>query len=143
MNKSSNISDNTGEIVINRARFDEIQLYEISEDELTQIESGSPSSNYLNFSIALLSFGASLLITLLTTKIDNDRQFMIYVCITVISLIAGLILLQIWVKTNKISRAIFNKIRARKDTDEIRSVINSNDIVEPTQAIGKDENLTA
>ena len=129
----SSKADNTGEIAISRARYNEIQLYEISEDELTQIEAGSPTSNYLNFAISLLSVGISLLTSLLTTTIEDDRVFLAFLCTTIITSILGIILLIIWLRTNKTSKKIFQRIRARKEPSAIREAVDQSTRTEPTE----------
>ena len=46
-------NSSSGEIgpKIKRGRYDSLELFEVSESELTIIERGSPSSTYLNFAI--------------------------------------------------------------------------------------------
>lgn len=114
---------NTGEIQIDRARLDSITVYEVTEDELSIIESGAPSSNYLNLSIALLSVFVSFLLTLLTVKIEDDRTFNFFLFIAIATLIVGVVLLIVWLRSNKSSRNIFNKIRARKSSNQIRQAV--------------------
>jgi len=127
----------TDEITVSRARYDQIQLYEISEDELNQIERGSPSSNYLNFSIALLSVFLSFLAVLLTTHIPNIRVYLIFVVICVATAISGGVLMIMWLRSNQSSKQVFAKIRARKKPDEIRAAIAADNQSEPTEADGE------
>jgi len=63
---------------IRRGVFQELTLYEVEESELELLARGSPDSLYLNFSILLLSFAVSFLISLLTA-ILSDRVFH-YLC---------------------------------------------------------------
>lgn len=114
---------NTGEIKIDIARLGSIQVYQITEDELNMIEMGTPSSNYLNFSVALLSIFISFLITLLTTKIENDRTFAFFLLTAIVTFVVGVILLLIWLKSRNSSKSVFNKIRARKSDDAIREAV--------------------
>lgn len=122
MTTQKNPSSN-GEIQIDRARLDSITVYEVTEDELEIIERGTPTSNYLNFSIALLSIFVAFFITLLTVEIENDRTFLFFLATTIITLIVGVILLIMWIRSNRSSVSIFSKIRARKSSDKIREAI--------------------
>ena len=117
----------TDEIQVNRARLGAITLYDVTEEELEIIERGSPSSNYLNFAIALLSVAISFCITLLTTKIEDDRTFNIFVIVCIVSAIAGIFLLFMWWRTSASSKDIFKRIRSRKNPEEVRAVIESDD----------------
>lgn len=121
----------SNELVIDRARLDSITVYDVTDDELSILEQGSPSSVYLNFAIALLSIAASLGVSLATTKIEDDRKFYTFLIITVLTTVIGAILLVLWYRTNKSSKGIFKKIRARKDTDTIRATAIAEQIEEP------------
>ncbi|MGB4767680.1 MAG: hypothetical protein WBP22_00315 [Candidatus Saccharimonas sp.] len=114
---------NEGEITVDIARLGSIQVYQITEDELNMIEMGTPNSNYLNFSVALLSVFISFLITLLTTKIEDDRVFNFFLLTAIVTVIIGVILLIIWLKSRYSSRNIFKKIRARKSNDAVREAV--------------------
>lgn len=120
-------STSADEITIDRARINSITLYDVTEDELSIIERGSPSSNYLNFSIALLSIGISGLVSLFTTKIENVVTLIVFVCATIICLIIGIFLLVLWRKFSKGSDDIFQKIRSRKNPQAIRDQADTGD----------------
>lgn len=100
---------------IKRGRYDSLVLYEISEAELNIIERGSPSSTYLNFSIFLLSIAFSFLATLLTFEFNEElnRQYTIFVVITVAGLIIGLFLLILWFNTKNQFDEVLEKIKSR------------------------------
>lgn len=127
MSQNQATSTSTDEITIDRARINSITLYDVTEDELSIIERGSPSSNYLNFSIALLSIGISGLVSILTTKIENIVTLIVFVCATIICLIIGVFLLVLWRKFSKGSDDIFLKIRSRKNPQAIRDQVDTND----------------
>ena len=109
------------QITVNRAKIDSITVYEVNEYELEVIERGSPSSNYLNIALVLLSTFVAFLANLLLTPVTGN-VFIIFVIITVVSGVLGLILLYMWFKTNKDSSSIFKKIRARKSVEKIREI---------------------
>lgn len=102
---------------IRRAKVDSLDLYEITEDELTTLEHGSPGSLFLLFSTFLLSVAISFLISILSTKIENNHTYIFFVVITVVGFVVGLVLLGLWIKENKSSTSVSMKIRERMKDD--------------------------
>ena len=98
---------------IRRARIDRLDIYEISEAELRVLEHGSPESLFLNLGIFLLSSASSLLIALLTTKIESERLFNVFVIVTVIGFIAGVVLMLLWRRNRRSTSLVFAEIRRR------------------------------
>ena len=78
---------------VRRARIDRLNIYEVSDSELQLLKRGSPESLYLNFAIFLLSAALSFLTALFTTEIPSTRVFNVFVMITIIGLVLGLLLL--------------------------------------------------
>lgn len=105
---------------IRRARIERLTIYEISESELEILARGSPDSVFLNFAIFLLSVAVSFIVALLTTTINSDRLFYIFVIIAVIGLIAGSILLTIWIRNRTSVSEIVDAIRERKPPEGIQ-----------------------
>jgi len=116
------MTDVKDEISISRAKLESITVYDVMEEELEIIERGSPSSTYLNFSIALLSIFLSTLTTMIITKIESDRVFIGFICVCLLTGISGLVLLVLWIRSNNATKSIFVKIRARKSASKIREV---------------------
>jgi hypothetical protein len=80
----------------------QLTVFFVSEDELRLIESGSPAATCLNLGIAFASVGAGSLISLLLSEPSRSlHKFVVVVVITVISLIAGFVLLAIWSRLRK------------------------------------------
>ena len=80
----------------------QVTVFFVSEDELRLIESGSPAATCLNLGIAFASVGAGSLISLLLSEPSRSlHKFVVVVVITVISLIAGFVLLAIWSRLRK------------------------------------------
>lgn len=102
---------------IKRGRFDSLNLYEVTEEELQIIEAGSPISIYLSFAIFLISTAVSFLITLLTVKIESLRLFCIFVIICIVGFILGSILFLIWFRNRKDFKKIIAKIKSRLKTE--------------------------
>lgn len=120
---------------IRRARVDSLDLYEITEDELSTLEHGSPGSLYLLFSTFLLSIAVSFLITLLTTKIESDRLYIVFVVVTVIGFIVGIVLFGLWLKEYRSSMSVSHKIRERmKDGTENEEL--KQKVSDPTSTLG-------
>jgi hypothetical protein len=99
---------------IKRHKFDSLTLYEITETELEIIEKGSPSSIYLNFAIFLISIASSFLISLLTANYDNKQNvFIVFLLITIIGFVIGLLLIALWLKTKNDFNQTIKKIKDR------------------------------
>ncbi|WP_420575101.1 hypothetical protein [Kordia sp.] len=108
--------ESSGEIgpKIKRGRYDSLELFEVSESELTIIERGSPSSTYLNFSIFLLSIASSFLTTLLTVDLSTKMTlFIIFTVICVLGYLVGVFLFIIWYQNRNEFKEIIEKIRSR------------------------------
>ena len=99
---------------IKRGRVDSLSIYEIREDELNTIEKGSNSSIYLNFSIFLISIGASFLIALLTSDYkDKILTFTIFCVVTGIGFIIGAFLLILWLREKDDFKEVIKNIKER------------------------------
>lgn len=98
---------------IRRARIDTLNIYEISEGELQVLEHGSPESLYLNFAIFLLSSAGSVLVALLTTRIESERLFNTFVIFSVTGFMIGLLLMLLWRRNRQSTSLVFAEIRRR------------------------------
>ena len=98
---------------IRRARLVALTIYEVSEDELTLLERGSPDSLFLNLAIFFLSTFTSFLVALKTTAIPDDRTFIVFVVVTIVSGASGLVLSILWWRTCKSASAVVRTIRQR------------------------------
>ena len=108
--------DSSGEIgpKIKRGRYDSLELFEVSESELTIIERGSPSSTYLNFAIFLISIASSFLTTLLTVDLSSKMTlFTIFTVICVIGYLIGIFLVILWYQNKNEFKDVIEKIRGR------------------------------
>lgn len=100
-------------IKIIRGKIESVEVYEVTESELDILEKGSPSSLLLNFSIFLISVATSFLVSLLTTSIPTDRIFTLFVTVTMIGYIAGVVLLALWFVSYKSIHKLSKEIRRR------------------------------
>ncbi len=108
--------ESSGEIgpKIKRGRYDSLELFEVSESELTIIERGSPSSTYLNFAIFLISIASSFLTTLLTVDLSEKMTlFTIFTVICVIGYLIGIFLVILWYQNKNEFNDVIEKIRGR------------------------------
>ncbi|MFM7852291.1 MAG: hypothetical protein ACKO96_10355 [Flammeovirgaceae bacterium] len=108
-------SNKEGEIVkVKRAKYDSLELFEVSENELTTIERGSPSSNYLNFAIFLLSIAISFLTTLVTIDLkERQTLFTVFTVICVLGFMVGIFLTILWYRSKNDFDEVLKKIRDR------------------------------
>jgi hypothetical protein len=112
--------DHQGETTIDRHYIESIKTYEISEDQLMIVESGSSGGTALNFCIALYSIDISFIVSLLTTTIGNVAILSFFWVIISVTSILGTFFLITWLKSRKSSKSIFEKIRKQKSTRVIR-----------------------
>jgi hypothetical protein len=110
---SSAMPDGTEQPVIRYVPMGTITVYWVSEDELRLIETGGPSSVYLNFAIALLSIGGTFLASLALSDVRSMKVFVVFVVLMVVSLLAGLILLVLWRRASRSSQNTIQAIRSR------------------------------
>lgn len=102
-----------GEIRICRHRINEITIFEITESDLDKLEKGSTTDLFLQFSIALLTLAISTTLTILTVKFNNQHIEIFFICLCIISYIAGLILFFLWRKTHQSIKHLIKEIRER------------------------------
>src|ERR1700674_4860964 len=99
--------------VVRVAPLGELRAYTIYEHELDALGSGSTGSLFLNFSLALLPVSLTLLVTLLTTKIESDRLFAGFMTVAVVTAIAGVLLLFLWWQQHRGSQHMVHEIKGR------------------------------
>lgn len=104
--------------VVRTAPPGSLNVYSVYEHELEELRVGSPTSLFLNFALFLLPTGLTLIITLLTTDIPNDRLFTVFVCVAVITLVSGVILLSMWWKQHSAKSNVFDRIKNRMPPPE-------------------------
>ena len=100
-------------IKVRRGRVDSLSLYEITDHELDILEKGSPNSVYLNFGILSLTIGLSFLSSLLSVEIESNRVFFVFVILTTVGTLFGIILLVIWYRMRSAVSDVVQKIKNR------------------------------
>jgi hypothetical protein len=95
-----------------RGRVDSFAIYEITAEELRDLEMGSPCSLYLNFSIFCLSMAISFLTALMTTTVIGNT-FIVFTVLTIVGFFSGIGLLILWWRTYTSISEVTRRIRAR------------------------------
>ncbi len=102
---------------IRRARLQRLTIYEVEESELAILERGSIDTIFLNLAVALLSMSVSLSVALLTAVFPSDRAWTVFLVITVVGYVAGVIMLLVWWRSRVSVAACTRNIRQRLPTD--------------------------
>ncbi len=95
------------------APLGEINVYPITEEELNRVDEGSPASLHLNFALWFLSSGLTLATTLWFTNIESRRVFDVFVITFVVFLVAGVVLMGLWLRGRKSQNLLIRRIRSR------------------------------
>jgi hypothetical protein len=99
--------------------YGKLALYPVDESELELLAQGSPDSVYLNFAVFLLSVAVSFFIALLTAVVSG-KVFTVFVVITTVGFIAGLLLLILWLRKRRSVSDLVDKIRKRLPPEGIQ-----------------------
>ena len=97
---------------VRRGIYATLTIYEVEESELDVLAKGSPDSLFLTFSIFLITMATSFLIALLTAQV-TAKTFVVFVLLTVVGFVVGLILLALWFKRRKGVPDLVSKIKKR------------------------------
>ncbi len=103
----------TLEPAIVRVPLDYLKIYDVTEDELEALESGSPVSVYMNALVLSFSTALSFLTTLLTVDIKSIYTFTVFVVITVVGLLASGVFGLLWLLARGSAKSVAQKIRER------------------------------
>lgn len=114
-------------IGVKRAKLDSLKIYEITEKELDTLEKGSGDSLFLNFAISLFSIFISFIIVLLTVdffyddKDDLIIKFIIFICLTGISLIGSIICFIAWYRNKGGFKSTIQEIKSRMEVEIVET----------------------
>jgi hypothetical protein len=117
-------------------RVDSLTVYEVTDDELRQLEDGSPDSLMLTMAIFCFGAGISLLPTFVAATYSSLVTKAVFACITAVAFLAGVLLIALWLSFRRSRTATFDKIRKRgseSQTAGIR-VANQPRVAAPTAA---------
>jgi hypothetical protein len=116
---SSNERTEQDTIRVRRGRMDSIVVYDVTDQELKELERGGDGGIYLNVALSLASVAISFVIALTTTTITSDRQFSIFFLVAIVSAIGALILALLWWNCRKSMRALILSIKGRMPLDQV------------------------
>lgn len=116
MAKKSTINNErgSGEARVVTHKVEQIDIFEVTENELNLLEKGTDSDLYLQFSIALLSIFVSLTVCFFSSTFENDKVLNGFVCVDAVCFIIGMILLVLWHRNRKGKAEIIEGIKNRK-----------------------------
>lgn len=101
--------------VVRYVRLDSLTVYEISEDELNNLEHGSPAPLLLSIALFLLGVAITAMIALLSVDIQSIKIFCTFMICMLVGYVVGSVLLIIsiiQIKRNKsVGRAIRNRAK--------------------------------
>lgn len=103
-------------------RVDSLTVYEVTDDELTQLEEGSPDSTMWTLAIFCFGAGISLLPTFFAATYASVVMQAVFACVTVVAFLAGAILTVLWWAFRRSRAATFAKIRKRGAENEASRV---------------------
>jgi uncharacterized membrane protein len=119
--------------IVRYVRLESLTVYEISEDELNNLEHGSPAPLLLSVALFLLGAAITAMATLLSVAIQSTRIFCTFMIFTVIGYVVGGVLLVVSIiqirKTKTVGNAIRNRAR--------RCFAESQQLIEGTTEDGK------
>ncbi len=103
-------------VPVHRVPVGTITIWEITEEELRDIERGNPDNPKFGIGLALLMFGLGSLVTLLSADNDKigDRAFYVHASVIVASLALGGVLLLLWWMASRNRHSAIEAIRARR-----------------------------
>ncbi len=98
----------------------ELALHAVNDHELESLAHGSAdSSSYLNFAIFLLSTSVSFFVALLTAVLTS-RVFNVFVVITTVGFLNGVLLLIVWRRRRSSVWDLVKKIRSRVPAEGVQ-----------------------
>ncbi len=103
-----------------RGRVDEIRVYEVTDAELERLEKGSPEA--LNFTAGIFfeSVAVTAFVALLTTKIDSERVYTVFVVAIVVGFAVGTLLIIQYAWKRRGIGELVKKIKGRIPTEPVR-----------------------
>lgn len=99
--------------VVRVAPLGELNAYAVYEHELDRLTTGSPGSNLLGLSYALIPFSGAFVIAIFGTEIPSNRVFNVFVMTALVTGLAGVIFLVIGMAQYKSNKALVAEIERR------------------------------
>jgi hypothetical protein len=99
--------------VIRVSLMPELKVYQLSEAEFEQLANGPPGQLHLNFALAMLPAVLTILITLQTVEIPENRTYYTHIITFGLLVTQGLISLARWWFTGSALTELVKEIRSR------------------------------
>jgi hypothetical protein len=91
-----------------------ITVYHVTETELDGLGRGSPDSVFLTFGVFALTAGLSFLASLLAMDAPTTSVLAVFVVLTAVGILAGLVLLALWWVFRRGNKTLIETIKARR-----------------------------
>ena len=101
------------EPVVRYAPVGEIKIYMIQESELETLANGSSDSLFLSLALALLPTALTLLVSLLTTKIESLYTYATFVAVCAVCFILGFAFMGLWWRSRATKQRLIEQIKRR------------------------------
>jgi uncharacterized membrane protein len=119
--------------IVRYVRLDSLTVYEISEEELNNLEHGSPAPLLLSTALFLLGVAITAMIALLSVDIQSTKIFCTFMICMIVGYVVGSILLIISIIHIKRNKSVGSTIRARAR----KCIAESQQVIERTTEDGK------
>jgi hypothetical protein len=110
---STATESDTVKLKVIRGSVDSVSLFEVTDYELSVLESGGPSSTYLNFAIFFFSISVSFGTTLLTVSGLSVYLYSSFLIATLGGASISAVLVVLWLRTKSSVKNVCKKIRGR------------------------------
>jgi uncharacterized membrane protein len=114
--------------IVRYVRLENLTVYEISEDELNNLEHGSPAPLLLSIALFLLGVAITAMITLLSVDMQSTKIFCTFMIFMIVGYVVGIVLLIISIIHIIKNKSVGGTIRDRA----IRCITDSQQIIEST-----------
>ena len=94
-------------------RYQELNLYQVTEEEINKLAEGSSSATLLNFSIFCISMAISFTLTLATTEVKAELFKYVFVSGTFVGYILGVLFFFLWWRTSSSTSELVKEIKGR------------------------------
>ena len=112
--KNNTRQSSYGTTSIKRHTIDHWESFEVKKEELDLLENGKQSDKFLEFGIATTSIFVSFLIAWFSVDFENQQKlYSLYLTIWIITLLASVILIILWLCNRNRIKSIFDEIRNR------------------------------
>ncbi|MHB8405761.1 MAG: hypothetical protein ACYDCJ_10100 [Gammaproteobacteria bacterium] len=110
-------AEDEDKIPVRRGRVDSLTLYDVTEQELAELERGGSGHAYLDFSLTFCSTAIAFLIAILTMH-SFDSTKIIFIIICSVCALGTIIFFVLWRMHRTTMKVIIRRIKARLSDEE-------------------------